>query len=404
MTLEGWYQIYFTPSLDFITGGATWRTGTFFAIWPFTIDSGHDDEAWTYIKQVAVEMHALGATHTGVYNYYTDGRNGLATKIAELRALNLKFALLDDQRYKAPNGSALTLADNLPRLHGSTHANGLDLRFFDTTGWDFIPAGSDLLKNLVRLDPSYDGTVWQAHLSQLTSDLTTYGIGGTDAVLFDFEVWFTPHNWARTPTQWYNFGGTPAMVADSTRCGAAPTANPTADEDIAFSNYEYHWLNRGRDLTNTVHNAVPKAMVLHYGEPSEEYFALRDREPPRTENAFMPPGAGDFHNPSLYYMDDPVALEALLAEAGGYDNAIAYISFSYTNSTGYASIDPESTRACAVILRSYGFIGAAEWAGWGESIMNAVNAAEPGRFEDHPAFVAYYKEHLVAFLDGLNNG
>jgi len=311
---------------------------------------------------------------------------------------------LDAGGYKGPDGSALTLADNLPVLDGDTHDNGLDLRFFDTPEWDFVPEGSDALKNMVRLDPSYDGDVWDAHLNQLAGELTTYGIGGTDAVLFDFEKWFTPHNWARTPTQWYNFGGDPAMVADSTRCGAAPTANPTADEGIAFSNYEHHWLARGRDLTNTVHDADTKAMVLHYGEPSEEYFALRDREPPRTKNAFMPPGAGDFHNPSLYYMDDPDALEALLNEAGGYTNAIAYVSFSYNAETGYKFIDPESTRACAVILKSYGFIGGAEWPGWGESNMTAINAVEPDSFANHAAFVAYYQDHLVAFLDGLNNG
>jgi hypothetical protein len=452
----------------------------YFSYWPIYLDLYKDNPSdWALLKQMAIDLQNIGATHAGIscYYYYNltkpETLADISSKILELRKLNLNFTITESSKWlmesnmKAVNrvqygfngggagkfmvgetitsgaktavitivvdagatgkivlngsifsngnhiagsgGKTATISTNpnynIPIPDGAAHANGLDLRFFDTPGWTFDINSIDLQYG-AALDPSYCGTIWTNYLEYLQNALEIFGFTYNDFFFFDFEMWFQPQIWAITPSVWANFGGPPTafppMVANSIRCGKSPISNPLNDQNISFDNYKYHWKQRGTELTNVIKNHAPLSHILHYDE--QTIYVYNEN----IANSYMPPGTGDYTCPGFYHLKDTDALYARLHDGGSdYNGAMAAISFSYSSTpsgdpTGqsirgkYVRFDSSYSRIAGKMFRESGFIGFYEWPG--PSII-----PDPLLFVDYEDFINYYKEHLIAFFDGYNN-
>jgi len=380
---------------------------SFFGYWPQTLDSGTIDlpsAEWTRYLANVVAIEALGATHAGVFvdSMAKLETADIASKVAALRALNLKFLILGHEKH-------LRKSTLVPTPDGTNHDNGLDLRFYDTPGLTLDSACAIALMARTCLDPSYVGHVWQTYLGQIATTLEVFGFTNADSYWFDFEGWTWP---GPTTAGWYDncpeFLSPAKMLADSIRCGKSPIDNPTGDLSIACDNFNRHWLNRGEDMTDAVHAVAPLARVFHYNEMSEYQWENRGR------TSYMPVGAGDCASPSMYYFDDLTALAAAIDDGSDWNGAIAWISFNYGSKNGanpsvaYAGAtrwmklpDTTASYAAGVLLKVAGFKGACEYPGWSEALFLA-NSDLSSLYTDYDEFITDWKDQFNAFITGWN--
>jgi len=294
------------------------------------------------------------------------------------------------------NGSYST-DSGLQALDGSTNiSNGLDSRFFDTPGWRFNayaqagtsnPSRND--RSTISLDPSYTGSVWSTYLHQNEVVLDVFGFTNYDFYYNDIEMWRKPTNWALN-----NWNGYGTIIQDSTRCGANPTPNSSHNQAIAFANYEYNWLQRARDITNLVHTHASRSHMLHYDEWSQQAYDDHGE-------GWWYPGSGDFTFPTLYFLDDLSILSSRLAEGHDWTGAMASISFTFSNGVSKRFSSTDNTRTAGAMFKSAGFIGFYEWQGYDYLLWKDQLRLWHDSYDE---FIDYYKSHLIAFLDGYNNG
>ena len=359
-------------------------TAFFFSHWPQTLDPGviaRPSAEWTAYLAYVTAMAALGVTHTALW-CWDPGLLGLAdfnNKVADIRALGVNICPMAQHGYIETAGAW--------DLDGGLHANLLDLRFFDSPGLG--PCARD-----VALDPSYVGWVWTDYTTLLGTMCTDFGLTNDDAVFYDLEYWIPPAIWRDT---WCD----PYMVADSTRCGENPTANPLHNAQIAFDNYISHWLDRGQDMTAAVHGVAAGALVFHYAESSAHGWLERSEH---VNPCNWPPGAGDCASPSLFRMNDLTAFKTKLYEGSDWTDAIAHIGFSYGAAGWMALPDTTAAKTVGKLLAAAGFRGAMEYPGWSIASYNSIVAGGVVAHADYAAFVTYWQAQTAAFMEGWAEG
>lgn len=286
---------------------------------------------------------------------------------------------------------------SLQSLDGGVHAtNGLDLRFYDTPFFE-LNAGAPGCRNDIKgfaLDPSYSGTIWSDYLDKITVSLNAMGFT-------DDDFWYNDIEWWAKASAYVGYCGytTPVpMIGNSIRCGENPTPNPTHDLLIAYQNYEYHWLQRALDITNTVHAHSPGSRVLHYSETLPEVYA------DYSNNCYWLPGSGDVAIPTFFLLNDIGLLAGRIAEADDWDGCFVSISFTYSNGSTKIFDSPDNSYTAGVMLKQAGFIGFYEYPGYDYLYWSNVYNGLKTRWPDYNDFIIYYKAHLVAFLDGYNSG
>ena len=369
-----------------VTDYGTWLTKTYYQ---YDYDGGSEG---TFSFE---ETITSGAKEAILFSAIDNGATG--TIICDSSAFVNDEVITGTGGKTASINGAYLAKGGLPIHDGANHAsNGLDLRYFDTTGWKFNAAAPGCYNHLrdEALDPSYVGTVWTDYVTKQAALLDAFGFANGDFYCNDMEVWNQPARWAKTSPSWCGFGSPVAMVAKSVRCGKSPTSNPTDDETIAFANYNYHWQQRGLDLVDAVKTQAPLSHALLYLEQSQEQFDLN-------KSAYWPPGTGDFVYPTFYYLDDTDALDALVNDGvSDWTRAMATISFTYS-SGGWKSFSSDLSYEAGKIFKAAGFIGFYEYPGWCEAGYDqSFGYLFPGGYE---SFITHYKAHLAAFLAGFNS-
>lgn len=239
-------------------------------------------------------------------------------------------------------------------------------------------------------DPSYDGDLWERNLSKLSFEISRIErLTNNDIVGIDWEVYEHPDRykiWDYDPT--LNLNGTFLDAAKRLKDTCHIEGKPY------FECFMEHWLARGKNMYNKVRDvASPYTPIIFYAEykgpviRSSEFIhkadsvgyrffpsfkkkgdcisgaqeCMRINSEDRSDSGdkiqthvhkiwgnttsnqmYMPPGTGDFPNPSLYMMASPVAFDETV-KALDLKGAIAWISFSYlpnsvSNATGYPCV------------------------------------------------------------------